>query len=124
MQIQITFTTSANRNAFAAKTGYTTADQTTLTAHAALLSLAKSSEGFASAEQAEAGTNEFIVNSDNIAGLAGVATELENLGDGFYRVSSTDFIALYNANPTAEPAVANIKSERKNENFFIPTPNL
>ena len=109
MQIQITFTTSANRNAFAAKTGYTTADQTTLTAHAALLSLAKSSEGFASAEQAEAGTNEFIVNSDNIAGLAGVATELENLGDGFYRVSSTDFIALHNANPTAEPAVANIK---------------
>jgi hypothetical protein len=44
MQIQITFTSSASRNAFAAKTGYTTADQTTLTAHAALLSLAKSSE--------------------------------------------------------------------------------
>ena len=109
MQIQITFTSSASRNAFAAKTGYTTADQTTLTAHAALLSLAKSSEGFASAEQAQAGTNEFIVASDNIAGLASVATELENLGNGFYRVSSADFIALHNANPTAEPAVANIK---------------
>jgi subtilisin family serine protease len=109
MQIQITFSTSANRNAFAAKTGYTTAEQTTLTAHAALLGLAKSAEGFVSAEQAEAGTNEFIVKSDNIAGLASIATELENLGNGFYRVSSTDFIALYNANPSAEPAVANIK---------------
>lgn len=109
MQIQITFATSANRNAFAAKTGYTTAEQTTLTAHAALLSLAKSADGFVSAEQAEAGANEFIVSTDNIAGLASVATELENLGNGFYRVSSTDFIALHAANPSAEPAVANIK---------------
>ena len=109
MQIQITFSSSANRNAFAAKTGYTAADQTTLAAHASLLGLAKSADGFVSAEQAEAGANEFIVNTNNIAGLAGVATELENLGNDFYRVSSTDFIALHTANPTAEPAVANIK---------------
>ena len=109
MQIQITFTTSANRNAFAAKTGYTAAEQTTLTAHAALIGLAKSAEGFVSAAQAEAGANEFIVKTDNIAGLASVATELENLGNGFYRVSSTDFIALHTANPTAEPVAANIK---------------
>lgn len=109
MQIQITFSSSANRNAFAAKTGYTAADQTTLAAHASLLGLAKSADGFVSAEQAEAGANEFIVNTNNIAGLAGVATELENLGNDFYRVSSTDFIALHTANPSAEPAVANIK---------------
>jgi hypothetical protein len=110
MQITITFDSATSRNAFATSTGYATADTTTLTAPGSLLGLAKASTGYVSAAQATAGSNEFIVMSEDPDGLADVCTVIANLGQGFYQVESTDFIALHTAAAgKAEPINAPIK---------------
>lgn len=110
MQITITFDSATSRNAFATSTGYATADTTTLTAPGSLLGIAKASTGYVSAAQATAGANEFIVQTEDPDGLADVGTVVTNLGQGFYQVSSSDFIALHTATGgKAEPMNAPIK---------------
>lgn len=110
MQITITFDSAINRNAFATSTGYATADITELTVPGSLLGFAKASTGYASAVQATAGSNDFIVYSTNIGDFSTVGTVVSDLGQGFYQVSSADFIALHAAvSGKAEPINAPIK---------------
>ena len=110
MQITITFDSATSRNAFATKTGYATADSTTIDAPGSLLGLAKTSTGYVSATQTQAGSNDFIVHSTNTTEFASVGTVSADLGQGFYQVASTDFVALHAATAgKAEPMNAPIK---------------
>jgi len=54
MQITLTFDSITNRNAFATKTGYATAETTTVTVAPGLLTMAKAALGFGMAEQVDA----------------------------------------------------------------------
>lgn len=105
MQLQITFDTAANRNTFAAKTGYAAADQATLTAHAALYNLAKSAAGFASAVHV-GDPIQAVVKASSTTGLDVV----QDLSNGFYLVNTADFVALSNSGlDSVEPADTPIK---------------
>ena len=101
MSLQLTFDTAANRNAFAAKTGYAAEESTTLAAHPSLYALAKAADGFVSAECADAMS--VIVKSET------APAESESLGDGFYVISTTDFVATFEQFGGAEPVDAPVK---------------
>lgn len=103
MQIQITFDTSANRNAFAAKTGYPAADQVTLDCHPALLAIAKDSAGFSSAAQIGSDSVDVIVKCPV------VVADAEALGNDFYVLSTTNFVETFDLYGGAEVVDAPIK---------------
>jgi hypothetical protein len=110
MQITITFDSATSRNAFATSTGYATADSTTITAPGSLLGIAKASTGYVSAAQAQAGSNDFIIHAQHPDEVTGVDAVVTDLGQGFYQVTSADFIALHTATDgKAEPVNAPIK---------------
>ena len=111
MQITLTFDSITNRNAFATKTGYATAETTTVTVAPALLTMAKTALGFGMAEQVGAvGDQEFIVQADSVESLAGKCTVVESLGEGFYKVTASDYIVLHTAlNGLVESTTVSIK---------------
>lgn len=102
MQIQITFDSAANRNAFAAKTGYASEDAATLTAHASLLALAKAAAGFVSATHQGAAGQVVVKSNSAPAGAT-------DIGGGFYTMSVSDIVAAANTYESVEPVEAPVK---------------
>ena len=111
MQITLTFDSITNRNAFATKTGYATAETTTVTVAPGLLTMAKAALGFGMAAQVDAtGDQEFVVYAEAVADLTGLCTVVETLGDNFYKVTASDYVALHTAlDGKVESTTANIK---------------
>jgi len=109
MQYLLTFTTSADRNAFAEKCGLSVADSTDIYIPLSLLQVAKQDESVTDIQVDGEGEESFIIQTDDASILADLEV-VSDLDNNFHLVKTSDPLTLYDlVNGKLEAAEVPIK---------------